>query len=562
MFGTKEYIGLTIQDDTLCMARLRVKGGTIKLVKLDRFSLVEKISAATHSEGGGSGSESRGDEEAESIFGLEESEQEEEQEEELDFEELEAEAEEEDLSLDMVEETEEAQSNELLLYNILTGIENEKISLGLNVPGGSTIYQIIRDTDFNEVKKKDLIKDLEDKLQSIYGTPKSSDNYSYEIREDGSLLLASIEEEPVTLKLLNKARELYSGKLDVQTIIPDEIALVGLVRANYDLDPDEITGIVQFGKEQCRLVFMKGEEVWLVSPIINEGTNSKSFLNTVFSKILFQLDTGEVPNLDRILLANNNLGNEPVEFFEDNFPDIHVENLVLTEELFETENIDPASIPAFTTTIGTALAASGELDEYFPELTFIPQYVLDRQKIFQLQWHGMLILFLIFLTPITFNYFYIQNVRQIDSLNSELSQMNSQIKGLEPLVKKTNELSSNIATLREKLTLLDTLSQGSREWSAKLNILNDGLRNIGNTWITAFSEQADGSVFLRGYTLYRNRVPRVVNIFEEATLMNVNIEQMREQEVFSFAINVSKFAANDSLYSPPTPEEVENLIKN
>lgn len=561
MFGTKEYIGITIQDDTLRVARLRVKGGTIKLVKLDRFSLVEKIAVSSSSEGAKAGSESQGEEEAESIFGLEESEQEEE---ELDFEELEAEAEveEEDLSLDMVEETEEAQSNELLLYNILTGIENEKISLGLNVPGGSTIYQIIRDTDFNEVKKKDLIKDLEDKLQSIYGTPKSSDNYSYEIREDGSLLLASIEEEPVTLKLLNKARELYSGKLDIQSIIPDEVALVGLVRANYDMDADEITGIVQFGKEQCRLVFMKGEEIWLVSPIINEGTDSKSFLNTVFSKILFQLDTGEVPNLDRILLANNHLGNEPVEFFEENFPDIHVENLALTEDLFETENIDPASIPAFTTTIGTALAASGELDEYFPELTFIPQYVLDRQKIFQLQWHGMLILFLIFLTPITFNYFYIQNARQIDSLNSELSQMNSQIKGLEPLVKKTNELSSDIATLREKLTLLDTLSQGSREWSAKLNILNNGIQKIGNTWITAFSEQSKGGVFLRGYTLYRNRIPRVVNIFEEATLMNVNIEQMREQEVFSFAIQVSKFAASDSLYSPPTPEEVENLIKN
>lgn len=560
MFGTKEYIGLTIQDDALCMARVRDEGGTIKLVKLDRISLVEEIATGGSNEGEESEEDVFGtEEEADSIFGLEESEQEEEGDE-LGLEDLEEE--EDDLSFDMVEESETAQSNELLLYDILTGIDQEKISLGLNIPTGNAIFQVIRDTDFKEVKKKDLVEDLEQKLQSIYGNPKSSDNYSYEIREDGSLLLASIEDEPVSLQLLNNARELYSGKLDIRSIIPDEMALVGLVRANYELGPDEITGIVQFGKKQCRIIFMKGDEVWLVSPIINEGTDSKTFLNTVFSKILFQLDTGEVPNLDRILLANNSLGEEPVEFFKENFPEIKVENLSMGDDLFETENIDPDSIPSFTTTIGIALAATGKLDDFFPDLTFVPQYVIDRQKIFQLQWHGMLILFLIFLTPITFNYFYLQNARQIDSMTAELNNMNSQLEEIQPVVQKSNELNDQLSTLRGKLTMLDTLAQGSREWSVKLGILNEGIQKIGSTWITSFSEQDKGGAFLRGYTLYRNRVPRVVNIFEEATLMNVSTEVLREQDIYSFAIKISKFTAADSLYSPPTPEEVEKLIQN
>jgi Tfp pilus assembly protein PilN len=563
MFGKKEYIGLAIQDDMVRVARLRVSGSDVKLVKLDRFSLVEKVKTDSQIQEMDSDDEISmdmdQDEDADSIFGLEE-EEEDDEDDDLDLSELEDEDEDQDMALDMVDESETPQSNELQLYNILTDISSDKIYLGLNIPAGHTIFQVIRDTDFNEVKQKDLKQDLEDKLESIYGSPKSTDNYSYQIREDGSLLMGSIDDESVTLQLINRAREFYNGKLSIQDVIPDEISLVGLVRSNYELGPDEITGIIQFGKKSCRVVFMKGDEVWLVSPIINEGTEKKSFMNTVFSKILFQLDTGEVPSLDRIILANNTQGEEAVNFFQENFPDIHVENLSFNEDFLDTASVDPSSVASFTTAIGAALSASGVQKDVFPQISFVPKYVADRQKIFKLQWHGMLILFLIFLTPITFNYFYNQNAEQISSYNSQLDQMNNQIEQLQSTVNDVQKLKENISILREKLTMLDTLAQGSREWSQKFDMLNSGIRSVGGSWITSFSPSGDG-IFLQGYTLYRNRIPRIVNIFEEATLMNVNNEMMREeQQVYSFSILVQEFAASDSIYSPPTPEEVQNLI--
>lgn len=559
MFGSKEYIGLAFQDDVISMARLRKEGSTLKLIKLDRISLIEEITIGGPPEGEGGGSQEAIDEEAESVFGLEEEQEEPEEEDDLGLDELE---EADDIGLDMVEEADQEDTNEMVLYNLLTDLDEGQITVGLNIPCGSTMFQINRDTDFSDVKKKDLIEDIEDKLLSIYGEPKSSDNYSYEVRDDGSLLLASTENEPISLKLLNNARELYSGKLQIQDITPDEMLLVGLARANYEFGADEITGIIQFGKEHCRVVFMKGKEVWHVSPIINEGTSSKSFLNTIFSKVLFQLDTGEVPNLDRILLANNTIGEEAINFFEDNFPDVSVDNLKPAEELIDTENVDADSIPSFTTAIGTALAAEGELDAYLPELTFLPKYVVDRQKIFQLEWHGMLILFLIFLTPLTFNYFYLQNSDKITSLNNELNQVQAQLENIQPVVQKSQELQSNLSTLRQKLVMLDTLAQNSKEWSTKMDILNEGMRDIGSTWITSMSEQSSGSIFIQGYSLYKNRIPRVVNIFDQATLMNVNFEDMREQEVFSFAISVSSFSKADSMYSPSTPPEVQKLIQS
>ncbi|MGM0547442.1 MAG: PilN domain-containing protein [Bacteroidota bacterium] len=578
MFGNKDYIGLALQDDYIRVAKLRVTGKSVKLVKLDRYSLVEKLKSDASKEGKGGDTD-----DADAIFGFEEAEQEDEGGElddlddldddlgggldDLDLDDFEDEEEdedafsigEEDLSMDMVEESDTPQSNELLLFNLLSDFEDQKIRMGLNIPAGDAIFQIIRETDFNEVKRKDLISDIEEKLESIYGTSNSSDNYDYEIREDGSLFLGSAEDDSVTLQLVNRTLELYSGKLIIEDIIPDEMILVGLVRINYELHPDEITGIIQFGKESCRVVFMKGEEVWLVSPIINEGTEKKSFMNTVFSKILFQLDTGEVPNLDRIILANNTIGDEALDFFRDNFPDIDVENLTFDEELFDYQNVDPESVPRFSTAIGSALSASGLYDDVFPDLTFLPKYVEDRQKIFKLQWHGIAILVLIFLTPITFNYFYQQNVQKIDDLSSDIDQLNANIERVTPIVEETQALEEKIAGLTSQLELLNELSENSREWSTKLTILNEGIDGVNNSWITSMS-QSDGNVTLQGYTLYRDRIPDIVNIFEEATLMNVNNEELREERVYRFNITVDKFAKSDDAYSPPQPEEVKELL--
>lgn len=569
MFGKKDYIGLAVQDDVIRVARVRVNGKTPTVIKLDKFSLVEKIKTNTKTqqlESGADNEASFEDEDADDIFGLEEDEEDEmaeDEEEDLDLSALEDDDFDDEggdeFAMDMVEEAETPQSNELLFYNVLTDVESDKINLGLNIPAGHSIFQVIRDTDFSEVKQKDLKEDLEDKLNSIYGVPPTPDNYAYEIRDDGSLLLGSVEDESVTLQVLNRARELYSGKLSIKEIVPDEIGLVGLVRANYELMADEMTGIIQFGKESCRVIFMKGEEIWLVSPIINEGTKKKSFKNTIFSKILFQLDTGEVPSLDRILLANNEEGESAVEFFRENFPDIQVENISLREDFIDTEFIDPESIPAFTTAISTALAASGTYNEVFPNLSFVPQYVADRQKIFKLQWHGMVILALIFLAPMTFNYFYQQNVQRIDQLSTELQQINNSIERVNPIVEETRQLEEQIAELQDNLVLLNELSENSREWSAKLSILNEGIDNVNNSWINSMSE-SDGNVSLQGYTLYRNRIPEIVNIFEEATLMDVNNEEIREQRVYQFSISVEKFAESDDIYSPTQPEEVKNLL--
>lgn len=271
------------------------------------------------------------------------------------------------VDVDMIDETEGPVSNEIQVFNFLSNIDPKRVDLGLNIPAGTAIFQVLKDVDFNEVKKKDLKVIIDDRLEALYGDPKDPDFYSYGVREDGALVLSSIDDQPILLSLIDRVDTLYRGKIFISEILPDESILLAMVKANYELEDEKITCILQFSELNCRVIFMKGDKLWLVSPIITEGVRSRKFLNTVFSKILFQLDTGEVPNLDRLIICNNSLGEEGISFFKERFPDVEVSEFEFAEELFDPQEHTLDSIAPFTTAIGTAWAATNFKKEVFQE---------------------------------------------------------------------------------------------------------------------------------------------------------------------------------------------------
>jgi Tfp pilus assembly protein PilN len=580
--GNKIYTGLVVDDDYLKVAKIRVTNKKITLIGLDKVRLVESLnkkdkdSRRSHS-GEAFGGADDALEEGE-VFGLEEKEEEDDDADEINFEDalagfddlddlgiddFEEETADDIIDTDMAGETEEAaSSNELLLYNLLSGIDPDRVDLGLSVPAGQTLFQILKDVDFSSIKKKDLRVIIDDRLEALHGVSKSSDYYSYTVRDDGSLLLASIDEEPGILQLVNSSLNFYRGKLLISDVQPDETILVGLIRANYELDEGSITGIIQFGESKTRILFLKGNKLWIVAPVVIEGTKNQRFLNTVFSKILFQLDTGEVASLDRLIVCNNSLGETAIEFFEERFQDVDVSEFRFSEEIFESESVSESSIPAFTNAIGAAWMASGFKKENFPKISLLPGYVNDRQKVFRLQWHGFLLLLCILLTPIVVNYFYKNYASQINQLEGEISALDSQIRTLDPTVKRSEQITNELDQVQAKLGLLSELNQGTLRWSVNLDLLNRGFNNVNSIWVNSMSEGQNGTVNLAGTAMYQNRIPRLANVFESATLLNVRSGTIREQEVFEFRYTIQSFVEDENIYTPQSVQGIQNLIQD
>jgi Tfp pilus assembly protein PilN len=578
MVGNKIYTGIVIEGDSLKVAKIRVTNGKVNLLSLDKVRLVEelkqkeKTTEELHEEDiFDTIDDSLDDEDV--IFGIDVSGKEEDEDDEggidlenidddlddLDFDDLESS--DEIVDTDLVDESETPASNELLLYNILSSTSTKRADLGVSIPAGHTIFQILKDVDFSETKKKDLQVIVDDRLEALHGVSKGEDYYSYSVRDDGALLLTSIDDEPELLTLLDRTRDIYRGKLFIHEALPDEILLLGLIRANYELDANSITGVVQLGENTTRLLFLKGNQLWIVSPIITEGIKNPKFLNTIFSKILFQLDTGEVPNLDRLIICNNSLAEVALDFFEERFQDVEVSEFEFSEEVFDSEEIKKSSVSAFTTAIGAAWAASGYKKEAFPKISLLPAYISDRQKIFKLQWHGFLLLLFILLTPIISNYFYTQNAQKIDQLNAEVGTLSAQIRSLEPTVQRYNQISSELTQIQAKLELLSELNEGTLRWSMNLDRLNSGIEDLNSIWLTSMSQADEGNVELSGVAIYRSRIPELAKVFNKATLLNVSTSEIREQEVFEFRYLVKDFFKDENIYTPKNVQGIKDLMQ-
>ena len=580
----KEYIGISLDGDALKVVVLGISGKKLLLKRLDKFTLLKPIESDTPNV---SQEDVFGDlDDAltdDSVFDLDleaslaqdsiddnldsldlGSDVLRDIEDDIDLELNELEQGEDALvDVDMVDEAETPTSNEMLLYNILSSINPKRIAIGLNISAGVAIYQILKDVNFSEIKKKDLRIIIDDRLESLHGTPKAEDFYSYGIRDDGALLISSIEEEPKLLQLLNRTLSLYRGKLTVEEILPDEAVILGLVRANYELENEAISCVIQFSEQTCRVLFMKGPRIWLVSPLITEGTRSKKFLNTVFSKILFQLDTGEVPNLDRLIICNNSLGEEATSFFQDRFPDVEVSSFNYSEEFLDPGEYTNDTISSFTTAIGMAWATSPFEKKYLPDISFIPKYVLDRQKIFKLEWHGFLLLLMIMLSfPLLDSVRRAASV-EINTLENDISLLDTQINSFNSTVRNYNQISSQLVQIQDKLNLLNTLSENSITWSTNLDILNSGVDEINAVWFTSITVGDEPNTLqIQGLSRNRSSIPVIAEIFSNATLISVSTIQIRDTDVYAFSYQVDEIVSDLSRYTPDNLKGLGDLTGN
>ncbi|HKJ33672.1 MAG TPA: hypothetical protein VKA34_17685, partial [Balneolales bacterium] len=225
----KEFIGISLEGDVLKIAQVHLSKGKLSLDKLDRITLIEKLDKSKErKDSKKSNDDTTVKVEAESVFGIEEKTSPNDTSNQTSTETA-VKTDTDILSVAEGEVSEQVESNEMLIHNLLISIDSKWVNIGLNISSGSTIFQIVKGQNHLDLKKKELSVVINEKLESIYGDTKSSDHYAYEVRDDGTLILASNDNEIELLNLIDQSKDLYSGKVFIKEILPDEAALIGLV---------------------------------------------------------------------------------------------------------------------------------------------------------------------------------------------------------------------------------------------------------------------------------------------------------------------------------------------
>lgn len=440
-------------------------------------------------------------------------------------------------------------TNEKLIYDYLSNVEASRKFVSVNVPAGDTIFQFLSDLNYSDIKKKEVLEVIEEKLFDLYDRKPDVDLYDFKIRNDGTLIIGSVGQESPTLKMVYNAGVKFKEKFLIRDVIPDESVMMGLYRNHYKMDSEIITALLQIGKKKSRLLFMRGDQLIQVSPVINEGFDHKNYLNTIFSKILFQIDTGEVPALDQLIIFNNKKGEKVLDFFRSSFSELKIEEFKLNSQKLAYSDSLKEIVPFYSTAIGLAcVAAKKEITKKI-DLSFLPSYVIDQQKTFRLQWHGIMLLILIGLSPILINYFYQQNSAEIDSLESENNQLTSMITEVNPFVQRSEELSQELSLMQNQLTLLTDLNEDNIKWTVTMDRFNRAVQNVGSTWVTSFRQNED-VLMIDGYSLFKGRIPELAGQFESVTLLNVRKQELRERDIYSFSMMIRDVVEDRSLFTP------------
>lgn len=560
----KEYVGLALDNDKIYAAHLVMGKHALELVGVETIELPESLDKKPKPKLGDAAAKSGSEEEV--IFGIDDEEAE-------DFESL-------DLNDDDVEasdvpgsygqtkvgydQSQDDQSNEQVLSNYFSYFGKTKLFAGINVAMGKGIFQPLQDVQPQKMKKKEQAAFFSEMLAPIYNEEVSEDQYAWEVDEAGNGWLVSYDNDTTLLNLTELAALTYPGKISVREMFPDEVIWTGLVRSHYTLPEDEITALVSIGEKTSRLIFLKGDQLFHVLPIINEGSKSKNVLQTLFSKLLFEIDKGTLPTLDQIIVMQSSKpGREVIEFFQDQFIDVAVilfqpdpDKIVLPNELKN----NPEGLRPYVTAIGAAQAAAKIDVVEWPALSLLPQYVREQQRVFKLEWHGMVLLGMIALTPLVLNFWYQDYAAERDDLMRTIERVDTRIMELRPIATEVEVMLAEEASVREVNERITNLTKTNLLWSETLNEINTGMQDVPNTWFSSL-RVAGEELSIEAHSLYRSRVPLTAQVFRDARVVQVNEGEIRGAKVLNFTMRVPNFRADESRFSPEIPEPDDDVIR-
>lgn len=544
----KEYIGLTYEDNRLRMARLRTTKNGLELVEVDTVDLPHPITTVSDS-GLGDLDFSEDYEEifemddptsSETVTGFEDlDETEESSQDTSDTSDLEE-------SFDMTKTEDESdieRENEQLLADYLTQYGKRKVRIGTHIPFGRTTFQVLKNVEPGSMKKNERLEFFREKLQTTSDEAINPDQYAWVQLDENNCLLAHFADDNSFLNLIELSETYLKKKVLIQERLPDEAIWAGLARVNYTLGSDDITGLIAIGTHSSRIIFMKGEQIVNVLPIITDGENSNDVLNTIFSKILFEIDKGDLPKINRLLLVRTaKLSEKAKRYFDQQFEDVDVDfltpdskHLSYTDEILDS----PVYLQPYLTSIGAAWAASKIHEKEFSDLSLLPEYIREKQRVLKLEWHGIAILILIALTPLYLNYLYQAKSSELSDLQQEIRILDNQIEELRPTATMTEDLMSEISILNAENERLLELAQYSQQWSETFKILNEGIADIPNIWLQNLSTADNNSLNFNGYSMNRSQIPEFASIFTDANIQQVSQTEMRGATVYSFGMRVN-----------------------
>lgn len=441
------------------------------------------------------------------------------------------------------------EDRESLLTRIFQNIQEKKLDLALNIPS-RFVKSIFIDRDFSDIKTKKKEEAIKNEINSRLDRPISPDHYDYLDTAENKVISFTYEGNPPFLNMYDQVKDLLGIKTKIQLIIPDEVALANLIDYNYEPNPDEIYAIVHLGKEYSQLIIMKGGKFLHISHTINIPLNSPDILNKISGRLLYEKDLNDIDAFDQMIITGLGKSKNAVDFFRKKLSfNSPVEYLTLNENKFS--NIAKVGDDTSKVAIALGIMVSSIQKQMYPEeaIDLIPEYIKDKQTLFKLSWYNLLILVLLFLSPIYIGLEFNRQKNNYQETQRELEKVNTQIENIKDIQKIREETLQKIRSTAEELDKVKNLSKNNYQLSKSIEKIKQVIREQGGSWINNLDYDKN-KISLSGYSIFRNRPPNIVAEFPDAKLESIEEREIRGETVYLFKITINKVYKDTDIYNP------------
>lgn len=431
----------------------------------------------------------------------------------------------------------QSEDNNAVMLGLLADYPAGKYSLTYAVAEPAIYYHLFEsDFGLKGAKLKERILAELRNVRAFQPAPDAVDT----IRTDEGNLLCVVREDGLSLvNLVENIKGFIGNRIPHLPLIDSaDVALMNMVRMNYDLQPDEVSVVIYVGVEFTRLIFMKGRHFYQFAPILAEGYDSAGLQNTVYSRLLLEQDNLAIPQVHRIILAGEARRVGFRDFLIQQLPGQEVEYLLaprLDTSLLPFEQQE--SVSEYAVPLGVAWRALEESEDVYA-VNLLPASIREGQRIFKLAWHGYLMMALLFLTTLFFTLSVGEKQRAIQAARGTLTLKERQQAENRTMMASIEELQTQLAQFNSSLALYDSLTPGSDRWSRVFARLSHGVEDLNSIWITDFTSTESGEVTLGGFTTYRTRIPRMATLFESSVLREVSVQEIREETVYRYKVEV------------------------
>jgi len=336
---------------------------------------------------------------------------------------------------------------------------------------------------------------------------------------------------------------------------PLESTLINAALTQYKFEKDEYVLLLYLSKENKIALILQNDNYIKSFPLVIQANDPDIIREAIVSKIMLEQDISQLNITQNILIFGDFISEEDIDFFILSFKSNFIDTFAFTKEYtiqnelpieFNPE-INKDIIPKYVPSIMLAYRAINNKSKRIHMLNLLPQHIIDKQKIFKLSWHGILIMIFVFLTTLWSTYDSLQKKIELKALRAENQTYNVKINEKKAFQNILFEYSAQVDFFEQNRVNITGIIGKNNQWAHIISKFSSFANNHSYFWIQEISG-GELNLFVRGTSYNKGNIEAFSNILPKGNIRKINLTNIENEPVWTYEIGFEY--PDPALYNP------------